>query len=252
MSDLVDCTLDVCINGECENDPMDSFCEDSLYCTGVETCDLTLDCVATGDPCAPSQLCCESGDTCVDECCSDSQCDDSDLCTIDACVAGVCQNNPVTCTNDGLHCNGDEVCDPGTGQCVSTGIPCAAPTSVCCEDTDLCVADCCSDQGCNDGDLCTTDQCVGGACVNASLNCADDGLTCNGTEACDPSSGRCVSSGFACPANQVCCKSTDSCLDECPDIPTVSQWGLMAMALLLLTGARIYYRRSDVVALPVK
>jgi hypothetical protein len=61
----------------------------------------------------------------------------------------VCENTPddTFCPDDGLFCNGDEICDPELCAdddicdpeegCVSTGDPCPAGTT-CNEDTDTC------------------------------------------------------------------------------------------------------------------
>ncbi len=48
-------------------------------------------------------------------CTLDAQCDDGNVCTDDACIANVCQNtnNSIAC-NDGLFCNGADVCQSGT------------------------------------------------------------------------------------------------------------------------------------------
>ncbi len=251
-SDQIACTLDVCVTGVCENDPLDDFCEDHQYCTGTEICDPAVDCVSSGDPCPAAEVCCESSDVCATECCDDTDCDDTNLCTTDACVAGVCQNTLVTCPDDGLYCTGTEACDPATGLCTSSGIPCSAPAALCCEDSDICVAQCCSDAACDDGDLCTTDLCVGGSCVNAAVVCADDGRFCTGTASCDPGTGLCVSSGFACPPDQVCCEISQSCEEQCTVIPTVSEWGLIALALMLLTGAKVYYGGRSAQTAPVR
>lgn len=40
------------------------------------------------------------------------------------CTGGECVNTPIACADDGLFCNGVEVCDPIDGQCKSEGDPC--------------------------------------------------------------------------------------------------------------------------------
>ena len=37
---------------------------DGLSCTGTEICDAALDCQASGDPCAPGELCDEAAGSC--------------------------------------------------------------------------------------------------------------------------------------------------------------------------------------------
>ncbi len=205
------CTTDACVEGACQNTPVDCP-DDGLFCNGPEACDpQTGSCTSGGDPC-PGQICCEASDTCVDECCGDDECDDGDACTTDACVEGACQNTPVDCPDDGLFCNGPEACDPQTGSCTSGGDPC--PGQICCEASDTCVDECCGDDECDDGDACTTDACVEGACQNTPVDCPDDGLFCNGPEACDPQTGSCTSGGDPCPG-QICCEASDTCVDEC-------------------------------------
>ena len=58
------------------------------------------------------------------ECTTDGDCNDGNLCTTDVCTSGECVNTPITCADDGLFCNGSEVCDPIDGQCKSEGDPC--------------------------------------------------------------------------------------------------------------------------------
>lgn len=119
-----------------------------------------------------------------------------------------------------------------------------------------CVPDCagaqCGDDGCggscgtcDDGVACTDDACVGRTCesVPNNANC-DDGLFCTGTETC--SANGCSSSGNPCAEGLVCNEDTDTC--DNPVIPTVSEWGLVVMALLLLAGAKVYFGRREAIA----
>ncbi|MCP3962678.1 MAG: hypothetical protein GY719_32970, partial [bacterium] len=64
--DGVGCTVDSCDAGSdsCLNVPDDASCDDLLFCTGVETCNVTLDCQSSGDPCLPSETCNEGTDMC--------------------------------------------------------------------------------------------------------------------------------------------------------------------------------------------
>jgi hypothetical protein len=50
---------------------------------------------------------------------------------------------------------------------------------------------CTSDDQCADEDPCTEDKCNAGVCENPARVC-NDGLYCNGVEACDPDSGECI------------------------------------------------------------
>ncbi len=86
--------------------------------------------------------------------------------------------------DDGVHCNGVEVCDagacqPGTDLC---------PGQVCVEASQTCV-DCLTDADCDDGIACTVDSCDSQAetCVRTPDDTVcDDGFLCNGSETCDP------------------------------------------------------------------
>ena len=78
------------------------------------------------------------------DCRVDSDCDDSLDCTDNRCVSGSCVFTGVAARcNDGLFCNGIEVCDLTFG-CISPGRLCddtvMCTTDVCDEDRDRCVA----------------------------------------------------------------------------------------------------------------
>ena len=63
--DGVSCTVDVCdeLVDSCTSTTDDSLCNDGLFCTGTETCDLFLGCQAGSDPCG-GDFCDESTDSC--------------------------------------------------------------------------------------------------------------------------------------------------------------------------------------------
>ncbi|UJR86297.1 hypothetical protein [Sandaracinus amylolyticus] len=78
--DRLDCTLDRCIDGSCVAEPVDMWCDDALFCTGVERCDVRLGCVASPPACGDAiactvDVCDETLDACVRE-------PDADLCPI--------------------------------------------------------------------------------------------------------------------------------------------------------------------------
>lgn len=141
VDDSVGCTLDYCdfYTGDIIHEPLDEYCDDGVFCNGLETCDAITGCQA-GTP-----LDCDDGDLCTTdscdpiggcvftpvECPAGEQCDSAD---------GICKPEP-DCTvdadcDDGLFCNGAEICDPAAG-CVSTGDPCTEGYD-CNEDTDTC------------------------------------------------------------------------------------------------------------------
>ena len=131
-------------NGECG----DGVCNGAEDCT---TCPSDCACVTNGD------------------------CDDGNPCTIDRCTAGCCVNAPecttsADCPDDGVFCNGTEVCQAGC--CIAGTPPCG--TGQCCDE----VANACQpgpsctlDSQCNDNDPCTTDHCINGCCSHSPVPC---------------------------------------------------------------------------------
>lgn len=88
------------------------------------------------------------------------------------------------CPDDGVFCNGVEICDDGC--CGSTGLPCA-PGQTCDEVGDQC----------SPGEICADNaQC-------------DDGVFCNGVEFC--ADGECQSCLPPCASGQICDEATDTC-----------------------------------------
>jgi Cys-rich repeat protein len=93
----------------------DIDCDDTLFCTGVESC-VEGACVdGPGDPCAEGETCDEALDSCitVPECAADLDCDDTLFCTgVESCVAGECVDGP------GDPCAEGENCDENGDRCV--------------------------------------------------------------------------------------------------------------------------------------
>ncbi|MEK6676181.1 MAG: VWA domain-containing protein, partial [Planctomycetota bacterium] len=149
--DSVDCTMDGCdeATDTCTHAPNHAACNDSLYCNGVETCDVLLGCQAGTTPCPP----------------------DSVACTVDGCdeATDTCTHAPNNAAcSDGLFCNGTETCDPLLG--------CQPGTPPCSPDGVACTVDGCDEAA----DVCTH--------VPTDSLCSD-GLYCNGNETCDPLNG---------------------------------------------------------------
>jgi hypothetical protein len=69
VDDGVDCTDDSCDedNDEVVHVPDDGLCDNKLFCDGVETCDVLLDCQPGSYPCTDADFpfCDEDADTCV-------------------------------------------------------------------------------------------------------------------------------------------------------------------------------------------
>ena len=60
--DGVHCTEDRCDPGldACVHEPVDSLCDNGLFCDGVESCDATVGCSSPGSPCPSGEWCAES------------------------------------------------------------------------------------------------------------------------------------------------------------------------------------------------
>jgi hypothetical protein len=122
--DGIDCTNEVCSEAlkGCEPIPDHSFCDDGLFCTGNDECNVDVGCVIF-------PIDCNDGIECTTEVCDEEQ---------NGCVwtpnDAVCQ--------DGLFCTGQEVCQPFYG-CITPGDPCVAP-EICNEEADQCI-DCASE-----------------------------------------------------------------------------------------------------------
>jgi len=81
------------------------------------------------------------------------------------------------------------------------------------------------------------------ACERYIINC-DDNRFCNGVETYDPNTGECQPGNPPCTANQVCDEDADTCVESPSAIPTVSQWGLVVMALIGLVAGTMLFRRG--------
>jgi hypothetical protein len=124
----------------------DSECDDGLFCTGVETCDLGTNLCVPGTPpsCGDGIGCtvdiCDAGlDACVNTP-DDGLCDDGEFCTgVETCDVDLdCQAGDDPCPDDGLFCTGTEGCNETLDQCDPPIDPCTPP-EVCIEETDECI-----------------------------------------------------------------------------------------------------------------
>ena len=150
--DGVACTTDLCSEtaGGCTTMPMDSACDDGVFCNGPELC------TATG--CGPGTA---------------PACDDGIGCTMGSCDAATdrcVQTGDDAFCADGMACNGTERCDI-TGTTTGRGCVAGAPID------------------CSDGLPCTTDSCTEpGTCVHGGSDADGDGYTavgCAGGNDCD-------------------------------------------------------------------
>jgi len=145
-------------------------------------------------------------------------------------VTGVAHGPGTGCTldaqcNDGMHCNGNETCNLGTGQCVAgTIVTCSDPgecrSAACDEGADACVTtndangSACGSSADNDCD--NPDTCLNGACQSnlepAGTACGDPSDTdCDNPDTCDDVGG--CSANHA-PDGSACTDEGNSCTDE--------------------------------------
>ena len=68
-ADGISCTNDSCneATDSCDNIPDDALCEDGQFCTGTESCNPSLGCVSSGNPCPTGTFCNEAMNTCDDQ-----------------------------------------------------------------------------------------------------------------------------------------------------------------------------------------
>jgi len=183
-------------------------------------------------------------------CTTASDCQDQNACTADTCENSVCVNNPVCVTAAG--CDDQNNCTVDSCQ------------TACCVHTPLCL----SAADCNDNNACTNDACAQGCCQNAPVPC-DDNDPCT-QDTCDPQSGcthtpinptapECMPAqcgdGIVQPGEQ--CDGTSAgqcvsgnCRSDCTceppsgtEIPTVSGWGIVTLALALLVLGKVGFNR---------
>jgi Beta-propeller repeat len=168
-------------------------------------------------------------------------CDDDEFCNgDDTCLGGLCSvhaGDP--CDDDGLYCNGGEVCNEDTDQCDHIEQPDCSDDGVFCNGDEFCnedIDDCdhqnppeCTDDGvfCNGEEFCDEDS---DACNSQNApDCSDNLLWCDGEEYCDEDTDQCdhrnapncVDDGFWCNGEEYCDEDTDQCdsqnIPDCPD-----------------------------------
>ena len=152
-------------------------CSDGVLCNGPEPCTDGICQPSTGiDPCPPDYVCDER----IDKCRSYVFCDTDEDC------------------DDGLFCNGQEICYHARGNVQDKVVPFAncgdgsapCPPELCDEDNDVCW-ECLEDAECNDGLFCNGEE----SCVNHS---------------CQPGTDPCP--------GQMCDEKTDQCLPLPPPV----------------------------------
>ncbi len=253
-ADVDACTTDVCVNGDCQHQPIagccntDGQCDDGNACT-LDSCanhacthEVSPACCNTDAECTDGNDC--TTDFCINHLCqreavagcclSDADCDDTNACTADVCVNLVCEHQPVAgCCNDDAQCDDGNACtlDFCTNHaCTHEPLPACCNTDAECADgndctTDFCinhlcqrepVAGCClSDSDCSDGDVCTADTCVNHVCEHGPIaGCCRTAADCDDGDVCTFDS---------CEANACihvgivgCCTADTQCVDTNP------------------------------------
>jgi len=192
-----------CCSANCQYDAAGSACDDGNFCTD-------------GDACDGAGVCGPGGPR---------NCSDGVGCTADTCdpANATCVHTPddSACADDGLFCNGEEICD-AVNDCTSTGNPCDVGT-VCNDASNTCDPE----TACGNGVVEPGEECDGGACCAADCTFAvagsvcDDGDFCTSGDACD-GAGTCqavdptdCSDGVGCTVDT--CDSANSACVHTPD-----------------------------------
>ncbi|WP_168210412.1 PKD domain-containing protein [Persicimonas caeni] len=166
-------------DGEVDEDPQQTLCNDGSKCNGVEVCQAgtcvdsePVDCSHLDEPCFEG-VCLEKDGSCSQQMIPDgTTCEDGNFCTVDGvCQQGVCETSPRDCSGESDQCN----------------------TGVCDEDADACVPQPVSDgTTCDDGAFCTVgDSCQAGTCEGSTRDCSGAGDQCN-DGICDEQADSCV------------------------------------------------------------
>jgi formylglycine-generating enzyme required for sulfatase activity len=236
--DGIDCTIDTCDESmdRCENTPNDALCDDGDPCNGTEICEAHVGCIRT--------LVADCNGNAVEDACDIANCSGDPAC-------GDCNTNLIPdecdiasgttadCNANGIP-DGCDIRDGRTQDANANGIPDECEDGACC---DLLAGVCTEnvlDVACSgahrrwtEGAACAEVVCdavTGACCDHDPFGACTDGVT---LAACDCSTCEWVKLG--------------SCSElDCPHttIPTVSSWGLAILSLLLMTGAKIRFRRA--------
>jgi endonuclease/exonuclease/phosphatase family metal-dependent hydrolase len=255
--DDIACTDDTCneLTDACEFTAIDANCDDGLFCNGAEVCILFDGCQSTTAPDCDDGLectadsCNESTDSC-DHQPDNALCDDGLICNgFEICLAGVCQNgSPLNC-DDGNRCT-EDLCNDELDICehIPSDLPC--DDGLFCNGAETCnvIFGCQAGVApdCSDGVDCTVDACdeAADACAHDPDDGAcDDGLFCNGTESCHPVNG-CEPGSTPCSGKP--CDETGDLCSIGGDVPAVGEWGVLVLALALLAVGGIVFRRPTV------
>jgi len=207
---------------------------DSSLCCGNESCCGNGICQGGENPCnCPS----DCGATfCGDGCCGsgESSCTCPSDCAGTCCGNGTCEGGETRCScpsdcgatfcGDGC-CGGGETCLSCQNDCGSCGPVCGNGSCESGENRCTCPSDCggfCGDGTCCPGETCNCPADCGGSCGDGACNC-----------------------------DESCCTCPQDCQGLCSDgicIPTMSEWGLLVMAVLVLTAGTVVVMRRRTVS----
>ncbi len=242
MGTSCDLDMDLCTIDQCDGNGM---------CVNVGA----VVCPAPNPPCEGGAECNPADGKCMSlpDAPQGTMCErDANLCTIDECDgAGNCvQVDVVVCQPAVPPCEAGEVCNIMTGVCDT--LPDAGSGTPCESDGDECTDDVCDGAGActhNNNGLC-------GACCLANQACVENVLAAT----CEGLGGSHLGEGTVCHGDSDGDGIDDQC-DICPGvddavfapgclgaIPTVSEWGLVVLALLLMVGGKLYFGRREVMA----
>lgn len=195
IGDGLACTADSCdeVTDTLVHAPVDGVCDNGVFCDGVETCDAEQGCLG-GVPPDP-----EDGLACTEDSC------DENTNTL------VNTPNHASCDN-GLFCDGSEVCDPlggcqsGQAPALDDGVACTAST--CDENLDAVLHEP-DDAQCPDGDGCQVGVChpTQGCLLEGPQTCCGNNVIEPG-ESCDDGN---QNDGDGCSA---VCQLPAECLDH--------------------------------------
>lgn len=231
------CTNDICVNpGTAE-----AYCENMA--------------VADGTACDDGQFC-TVDDVCTAGVCSGEvrNCSDGVDCTVDSCdeTNDVCVNTPDNSyCQDGLFCNGEEVCDVSLG--------CQPGTPVYCNDDNECTVDNCNEESdaCEYINIPDNTECSGGICCSgtctvpvcsADIDCNDNNPctidTCIDAKLCSASCSyttitECINGDGCCPAGcyeiDTDCVTNTMHVEDITITTIVRDWGRLFFARAIAT-----------------
>lgn len=233
-----DCDVAELCDGVTVDCPADGFQPGSLECrVSAGVCDPAEFCTGSAADCPPDAL--EPDTT---ECRpAASECDVAELCNgIDVdCPGDGFQSSGTPCNDDGDECTNDQ-CD-GNGVCMH---PESGECGACCSSSGACVdrvlPATCAGQGGTSGD-------AGSVCLGDSDGDGVDDLCddCPGVDDAIFGVPICAGSGAPC-TEDTDCGPGGMCVPACNGaIPTVSQWGLVTLALVLLVSGKLYFGRRQ-------